>query len=423
MAHLSRRHFVQALGIGTTGLLAACAPAAPAAPTAAPAATPTAAPKPAAPAATAPAAASPAVTQPAASPVGAASPGASPVAKPAASPAASPAAKPAGSPVAVSKPVAPLPSRARVRVALGAQISNLPIHFAADSGAFERAGLDLEITSVRGTTQDLMPSMARGEIDIMNLTPAPSLYNQLNEGFDIKIPFSLALDRQGRITSVWLGVLKEKENEIKTVADLRGKTVEAVAVGSPPDVLVHLALREARIDPKDVNLTYRVRQGPPDLLALAQNKAADVIGMLEPIGTQLVQQGLISRWISGADVIPWYQPYLGIASSRMYGDNRAALVKFLEVYLSSVRQINATNGTWTPELTATAAKWTQVPPAVVTAQGGVPYFDPNGAVSTESFERTQQFWVERAQVTRPVQISRLVDTTPLDEALAGVGRA
>ena len=122
IARLSRRHFVLRLGaaagsLGFISLLdAACAPAAPAPPSATSA--PAAAPKPTA----APAAASPAVVS--------ASPAASPAAKPAASPAASQAAIAAPSPSAAPAAAAALPGLpgGTLRTTLGAEPTTLDPH-------------------------------------------------------------------------------------------------------------------------------------------------------------------------------------------------------------------------------------------------------------------------------------------------------
>ena len=44
-----------------------------------------------------------------------------------------------------------------------------------------------------------------------------------------------------------------------------------------------------------------------DLLVLAQNKAADVIAMVEPLASQAEKQGLVVRWKPIAAVAPWYE--------------------------------------------------------------------------------------------------------------------
>lgn len=411
MTHLSRRAIVLAIGATAAGLLAACTPAAPAAPTAAPG-------KPAAPAATtAPAtpaaAASPVATKPAASPVAAASPGAQPAT--------------AASPIPVAAAtggmdrVQPLAQRARVRLLLNPQGAQpLPLLRALELNYFQRAGLDVEAIIDRGSSVTQMAMVARGDIDMVPTSPSPPLFNQLTQGFDLKVVASVIQPREGRLSDIWLAVAKEKENEIRELRDLSGKTVEAGAQGTPTDLIAREAVRQAGLT--DVNITYRVRT-PPDFIALAQNKGADVFAIFEPFATQLQQQGLLVKWktYGVGDLAPWYRPFLLVASQQFGTNNRAALEKFLEVHLVSSREINTTNGQWNDELTGLVARGANLPPQIITAQGGIPHFEPNGTVSVESLDRTQEAWIATGAMQAKVDSTRLLDLAPLQAALSRIG--
>ena len=365
---INRRQFVEALGSGVLGLLAAaCAPAAP-----------------------------------------------SPTSTAAASPVA---ASGAGMPS-----VRPLSPRATVKVAFNPNIIQLPFQVGIDKGYFDKAGIDVEVTNNTGSSNAMLPLLARGDIDVSNMTPSPALYSQAQQGFDIRVVASHGIEKQGRITVAWLTVLKDKAAEIKSFADLKGRTVEGGAQGTVFDLLSLQALQQANLVPgKDVNVTYRVR-ATADTLALAQNKAADVIAMVDPMATQAEQQGWIVRWKTTGEVVPWYQPSILAMSSKFLTGSRAAAVKFIEVYLVASREINATNGQWTPDLLATAAKWNNLDPSIITAQGGVVYFEPNAFLDPASLERTQQFWMDTNQVKQLIDISQVMDITPTQDALATVGK-
>lgn len=365
---INRRQFVEALGSGVLGLLAAaCAPAA-----------------------------------------------SSPTSTAAASPVAA-----SGAGIASVRPLSP---RATVKVAFNPNIIQLPFQVGIDKGYFDKAGIDVEVTNNTGSSNAMLPLLARGDIDVSNMTPSPALYSQAQQGFDIRVVASHGIEKQGRITVAWLTVLKDKAAEIKSFADLKGRTVEGGAQGTVFDLLSLQALQQANLVPgKDVNVTYRVR-ATADTLALAQNKAADVIAMVDPMATQAEQQGWIVRWKTTGEVVPWYQPSILAMSSKFLTGSRAAAVKFIEVYLVASREINATNGQWTPDLLATAAKWNNLDPSIITAQGGVVYFEPNAFLDPASLERTQQFWMDTNQVKQLIDISQVMDITPTQDALATVGK-
>jgi ABC-type nitrate/sulfonate/bicarbonate transport system substrate-binding protein len=144
--------------------------------------------------------------------------------------------------------------------------------------------------------------------------------------------------------------------------------------------------------------------------------------MVDPMATQAEQQGLIVRWKTTGEVVPWYQPSLLAMSSKFLTENRPAAVKFMEVYLLAAREVNAPNGQWTPDLLATAARWNNLDPSIITAQGGVVYFEPNGFLDPASLDRSQQFWMQTNQLKQLVDVSQVMDVSPTQDALATLGK-
>jgi ABC-type nitrate/sulfonate/bicarbonate transport system substrate-binding protein len=394
---VSRRHFVRTLWSGALGLLAAaCAPAAPT-PPATGGTPPAGAPKPAT------------AASPAAPPVVSASPVA----------VTSPSAAAATGGITAVRPLSP---RATVKLAFNPNIIQLPFQVALDKGYFDAAGLDVQVTNNQGSSNAMLPLLARGDIDVTNMTPSPALYSQAQQGFDIRVVASHGVEKQGRITVAWLTVLKDKAADIKSFADLKGRTVEGGAQGTVFDLLSLQALQQANLVPdQDVTVTYRVRN-TADTLALAQNKAADVIAMVDPMATQAEQQGLVVRWKTTGEVVPWYQPSLLAMSSKFLTANRPAAVTFMEVYLLASREVDATNGQWPAGLLTTAAKWNNLDASIITAQGGVVYFEPNGFLDPASLDRTQQFWLQTNQVKQTVEIAQVMDVSPTQDALALIGK-
>lgn len=316
-----------------------------------------------------------------------------------------------------------MPQQTTIKIAFNPAIqAYLPLQYAMDKGYFEKANIKLEVTIHRASAVQLIPQLARGDLDIAPTSPAPALFNQVVEGFDLQVIGAGALERQGRMATTWLTVDAAKANEIREFRDLRGRPVEAALSGSPLQLMTLIGMREAGLDPaKDATITYRVRQ-TPDMLALARAKGADVIGMIEPLALQAEREGLVKRWKSLADVVPWYQPALFGASKRFADSNQPAIEKFLEIYVLTARELNGANGEWTPDILATATKWAEAPANVITDQGKVPYFEPNGIASVESLERTQNLWLETGDVKTKVDLSRMVNTRPLEAVLSRIGR-
>ncbi|MBV9121658.1 MAG: ABC transporter substrate-binding protein, partial [Chloroflexi bacterium] len=300
--------------------------------------------------------------------------------------------------------------------------SNLPLYLAADKGYFKDAGVDVELDKLPASSTAMLPVLATGEIDMLAAVPAPAFYNQELQGFAIKVVTSMGEQKPGRLVSTTLSVVTSQANSIKELSDLRGKTISVGVQGTPNDITATEAVRQAGLTPgKDVTLHYGAAS-PADMLTMAKSGGADVIGIPEPTATQAVKQGLVVRWKTSADIVPWYQASFIAASSKFLQDHPDAATAFAKAVVRAARDINATNGTWTPDLTAAEAKWLGVEPDIVTAQGGVPYYDPNLAVSTDSLQRVQDIWFDSGQVKQKVDIKQLVDSGPLNSALSQIGK-
>ena len=319
----------------------------------------------------------------------------------------------------------PLPQRTKVRLGAGLNINMLPLYYALDRGYFDKAGLDMELVIHKGSSIAILPQMARGDIDVMDTTAAPGLYNQAGQGFDVKVISSLGVPKEGRLSDIWLTVLKEKAGDFKDLKDMKGRTVEGAAQGTPIDLVVTEAIKAAGLAPgKDVTLTYRIKDNA-DMIALAKAKGADVIGMSQPNAAAAAKEGYVTLWktYGFGEIAPWYQPSLMVASAQFRSKSSAALTKFLDTVLLTTREINSTTGTWRDDLMNSISKHANISPEIVKDQGAVPYYEPNGAISLESITKTQDEWVTKDQIKQKIDPQTLIDPKPLQAALQEIGKA
>ncbi|MBV9119770.1 MAG: ABC transporter substrate-binding protein, partial [Chloroflexi bacterium] len=123
---------------------------------------------------------------------------------------------------AVTK-IQPLPQRAKVTFQINVQpLYYLPLLYAADKGYLDKAGLDMDFKTQGISTGELLPMLARGDLDALVGSNAPGLYNQMAQGFDIKAISSYGDLKQGRAEPLLLTVKKDAASQIKTLADLKG---------------------------------------------------------------------------------------------------------------------------------------------------------------------------------------------------------
>ncbi len=125
-----------------------------------------------------------------------------------------------------------------LRVALFPAANTLPVYVAEAQGIFERHGLDVEITE----GQDLPVFMAAqmdGQYDIAMNTPTLVLVGA-QKGLDLQIVSSTAQQTRQRPNAVWI----TRDDSIRTLADLRGKTIAVPSLtGIVTDSVTYLLQR------------------------------------------------------------------------------------------------------------------------------------------------------------------------------------
>lgn len=127
--------------------------------------------------------------------------------------------------------------------------------------------------------QEIVPLLTKGEVDIaaLPINLAANLYKKTNGGIQI-----LSINT--------LGVLHILENGsgIKSVSDLKGKTIYATGQGSTPEYILNYILTQNGLDPeKDVNIEYKTAHN--ELATLAIEGKADICMLPEPFASKVAK--------------------------------------------------------------------------------------------------------------------------------------
>ena len=320
--------------------------------------------------------------------------------------------------VVVAAATRPGPAQTLVPVRLSFNphfITYMALDDAIDQGYFKQAGIDLQVTTYQTSANSQLASLARGDLDITVVVPGPALFNQYGEGFDAHIIASIDEAHPGYTDGSVLIVRKDLVGTIKKPSDLAGKNIDGAFQGSPIALLTLKTIEAGGLTPDKVNFTTK-DSAVPDQLAALTNKVVDVQGTTEPTATVMQQKGVGEKWISYRDVMPGYQEAFWGVSSGFAKAHPETVVKFLQAYLRGAADVSKTNGKLTPELVALTAKWTEIPPAILTAVGGTPYFGQAGSINTKTLESLQKFWMSLGFVKAPVSIDKVVDTSFLAQA-------
>ena len=234
--------------------------------------------------------------------------------------------------IAAASSAFPALAQARTPLKIGMlRIANA-MFVGVDQKFFEKQGLDVEIVFFRSGAE-LIPSLSRGQIDVAATSGGAALYNTLAAGVNSRIVgdyFSLVPGSRSH------GVLVRKDligSQIKTAADLKGRTLAITAQGQYTHYVAAQTLAKAGLAESDVRFVQMPYQ---DIPAALTGGAIDAGCSVEPYIT-------LTKKNSAADVLTWDSetaPNLQ-AAVLMYGERlatkeRALGEAFMRGYRASV---------------------------------------------------------------------------------------
>jgi len=155
----------------------------------------------------------------------------------------------------------PAAAQAQTKIVIGIPTSppnivHMPPIVAADLGLYKKAGLDVEIVSLGDGTK-VFRALLAGNIDF-GLTPGAPTIIGISNGANVKALTSNLPKFEASMVV---------RDNVKDMADLKGKRIGIQEPGGFADILSRAVLRAAKIDPKDVNFVSIASEDVPALVA------------------------------------------------------------------------------------------------------------------------------------------------------------
>lgn len=181
-------------------------------------------------------------------------------------------------------------------------VASQPVYLARDQGIFARHGLDVEIAPAP-TADAMVPQLLSGQAQF-GLASGLAVINAVSKGLKVKLVAS-ALNTSSAVPSSARLIVVEA-SPIRSVADLKGKSVAVGGLRSQPHLMVLAGARDLGVDPASVSL---VEIPVPAMQAAAQKGTVDAIYPFEPYLGSLLKSGFrvvepsLTKFIEGAPVI------------------------------------------------------------------------------------------------------------------------
>jgi len=154
----------------------------------------------------------------------------------------------------------------------------LPLTIAEKRGFFEQQGLNVTINDFAGGSKSLQ-ALVGGSVDVVTGAYEHTIRMQ-HKGQDI-----VGICNLGRFPGIVIAVRKDLAGEIKTVADLKGRTMGVTAPGSSTSLMLQYAMLKNGLQATDVPL-IGVGGGAGAVAAVKQGQV-DGLSHLDPVIAQL----------------------------------------------------------------------------------------------------------------------------------------
>jgi len=267
-----------------------------------------------------------------------------------------------------------------------------------ERGEFEKAGLDVEVTSTRGGSENIQAVIAGG-MDIGYTPGLNAVLSAYAQGNKIKI-----------ISGQFLGMndtyfYVPTDSPIKSIADLNGKSVAFPRPGGSSEALLLAFKNESKLDLKPV-----ATGGMDATMTMAMTKQVDVGYSVPPSGLAEVEAGKIRVLFAGDDVKSQANvtSRVVVATDDFLQKRRPVAVKFLEVLDKCIDWAYANKA----EMAKSFAALAKVDPKI--AEKTIDFFkrDTLAFGPLKGFDQAMQQAIDAKFLTKPLttdEIKNLMD--------------
>ena len=207
------------------------------------------------------------------------------------------------------------------RIGISAPVVTIfPVWMGDAGGFFEKEGLKVEVVTMEGGTRGVQVLMS-GEIQAMHVGLAPVV--QANkQGADLRLVTS---------TGNTIPITIFGTAAIKSMAELKGKTIGISTFGSETDIAISIALKNAGLGRKDVTISQI--GGSSQRFASLSAGRIDAAPLLEPGITMAKEKGFNPLVDLAAAKTPWIFDSVVVTNSYLKGQ-RDTLTRFVRGYIA-----------------------------------------------------------------------------------------
>ncbi|MHB1344746.1 MAG: ABC transporter substrate-binding protein [Thermoleophilia bacterium] len=304
--------------------------------------------------------------------------------------------------------VTPLDPPVTVKVAYDNAPGTAGIILADKMGFFEKVGIKIEYVEFASGAQ-MYTSLAANQVDVGRGIITASLFNGAAQDVRVWVVADSGTNVPGKGSYFTVVIRKDLENEIKDYADLKGRKIGIVSVGSINEYFLRKALEKGGLTIDDVEPTIIAEF--PDLNTGLANGAIDAAVQIESLITGGEEAGILSYFKDAEEYAPGEQVAVLLYSDD-FAKNTEVANLFMYAHLQGVRAYNDAIVQGSKDRDAVLAiltkdtfiddpaMWTKMRPTGLNV---------DGSVLEDAVAGQQDYYAEIGQVDTTVTMDKVLD--------------
>ena len=308
-----------------------------------------------------------------------------------------------------------------VTVGATAIIASAGLFVGIERGYFKQQGLDVQTTIV-ANSNDTLPLVATGKMDVANNAVTAFMVNAVNEGVNMKWVAGQAsyTPKHGTLALV---VRKElyDNGQVRGLKDLKGRKVAVPIIAGGGAIVLDKGLAQVGLTKADVDLS---ELAVPNMPAALQNGALDVVMPAEPVVVQIADQGIGVILMYSDVMFPNMESTQWMYSPQFAASGRTSATKYMIGLLKGARDFNKAfkDGTDKADIINVLIKYTSVKDPQLYDKMQLSELSGNGSLDATNLQEQIDWLAKYNLVKTRVEATKLIDPTFTDRALQEIGR-
>lgn len=315
--------------------------------------------------------------------------------------------------------LAPLEKKTKVVIAEDGAASGAGFYIANEKGYFADYNIEVEFAQF-ANSDDMLPALAAGEVDIAGGISTASFFNAIAQGIDVKIVGDKGHNMPGKSYFTFV-VSNKMKDVIKNYSDFKGKKIAISSRNSIDGYIYHLMLKHAGLTEKDVKTVIMSDFG--SMLGALENGSIDAALSIEPLITQGVNKGILTRFGDATDFAPDSQIALVLASPKFMNEEKDVSLRFMLAYLKGVRDYNDafTKGKGKADVINIMTKYTALKDPALWDKVYVTGLDPDGKMRIDDIHKQYELYKANGATKGKFDFEKAIDTKVTEEAVKILG--